>query len=117
MIKQIFQYNIIQCDLQGTGNIQIGLRPCIVVSNNICNEFSPTITVVPLTTRRKNNLITHCDIFTAPQHSIALCEQISTINKSQIREKLGTLTMDEIQKVKNCIKIQLNLGEDYETSK
>lgn len=108
MNEQIFQYDIIKCNLNGVGSVQVGQRPCVVVSNNLCNEVSPTITVIPLTTQRKNILPTHCNIFSSPQHSIALGEQILTIDKIQILEKLGELTQDEILKVKNCIKIQLN---------
>lgn len=71
------------------GSVQRGeARPCIVVSNNISNKTSPVITVVPLTTQiYKKFLPTHFVYYKdlgGSETTVALCEQITTIDKSQI---------------------------------
>ncbi len=109
MIEEIKRYGIYYCELIGYENIQGGARPCIVISNDICNKYSPTITAVPITTARKKPMPTHCIIHSAPLPSIALCEQIQTINKTQLTSKVGELSEEEIVLVSKCIKVQLGI--------
>lgn len=109
MIGEIKRYGIYYCELIGYENIQGGARPCIIISNDVCNKFSPTITAVPITTAKKKSLPTHCIIHSAPLPSIALCEQIQTINKTQLSSKIGELDKEEINLVSKCIKVQLGM--------
>lgn len=97
------------------GSEQGEIRPVLVVQNNIGNKFSPTVTVVPLTTKRKkNNLPTHVlinDLFlTSP--SIALVEQIRTIDKSRLMKYLGTLDANIMNEINKAIAIQMGLFDN-----
>lgn len=75
------------------GNIQSGLRPVVIFQNEAGNKFSPTVIVAPLTSNHnKKKLPTHVTvpaICGVPSDSVALMEQITTINKSQLKTKLG----------------------------
>ena len=98
---------------QPDGSIQAGYRPVIVCSNNMANRYSTVITVIPLTSRRKKDLPTHtylkvCGL--TSKFSVALCEQILSINKYKLQKRIGTIrnTVYEEQ-IKRAIEIQLDL--------
>lgn len=97
------------------GSLQAGLRPVIIVSNNAANVHSPVITVItviPMTTKKKRMLPTHVYIQDCglPRPSIALAEQITSINKSRMTTKMGSIqqTVYEDQ-VTAAIKVQLSM--------
>ena len=98
---------------ESNGSVQAGLRPCVVVSNKMCNEYSPVISVVALTSRVKRGLPTH--IYLSPYatslktKSIALCEQILTINKKQIKGYVFQLESKYIQLIDTGLMRQLEL--------
>lgn len=102
-------YDIYYVNLDGIGSEQKGLRPCIIVSNNINNLHSPTVTVIPVTSQCKTYIPTHCQINGLPKSSIAMAEQIRTIDKTRIVAYITTLRPKEIEDLKQCIKIQLTL--------
>lgn len=96
------------------GSEQGGSRPVIIVQNNLGNKHAPTTIVVPLTSRlTKKPLPTHIEVGTSCGllcESVALCEQIRTIDKSRLTTKLGLVdgaTMDNIDK---ALKISLGLA-------
>lgn len=95
------------------GHIQSGERPVIVVSNNKANEYSPTITVIPLTSKlSKKRLPTHVYIQNCglSKPSIALAEQILTINRCSLKRKMGSIIKTVYEdKVKQAIQIQLSI--------
>lgn len=99
------------------GSLQAGDRPVLIVSNNKANEFSPVITIVPITSNLKKKwLPTHvvlkcCGL---PRKSIVLAEQITSINKSCLVNKLGSIEKTDYEKlVETAIGIQLaNLEEN-----
>ncbi|WP_458398090.1 type II toxin-antitoxin system PemK/MazF family toxin [Anaerotignum sp.] len=73
-------------------HVQRGYRPVLIVSNDAANTNSPVVTVVPLTSKlNKQHLPTH--VFLQEQgldkNSIALCEQIITLDKSQLLRRIG----------------------------
>ena len=73
-------------------HVQSGTRPVVVVSNDMANTHSPVITVVPLTSNtRKNRLPTHVLLVASGLSvvSLALCEQILTIDKSRLTRRIG----------------------------
>ena len=73
-------------------HVQYGVRPAIVISNDAANENSPAITVIPLTSnRKKGQLPTHVFISNPGLScsSIALCEQIHSLDKGRMIKKLG----------------------------
>ena len=75
--------------LEGKGSVQRGIRPCIIVQNNIGNAFSNTTIVVPLTSKKPKKLLpTHLEVpgkwlGEAFDDSIALFEQMTTVDKKE----------------------------------
>lgn len=95
------------------GSIQGGHRPAVVVQNNVGNQYSPTVLVVPLTSNtNKTNIPTHVYIPKGcgglKTNSLALAEQIQTVNKTQITRTLGNLGA-YINNVEAAIKVSLAL--------
>ncbi len=93
------------------GSLQSGVRPVLIVSNDKANEFSPVITIIPMTSKLgKKRLPTHVYMNSCglEKPSIALVEQITSINRTSLTKKLGSIkqTMYEKQ-IKNAIEIQL----------
>ena len=87
-------------------HVQDGLRPVVIVQNNVGNTHSGTLIVVPLTTQYKNKLPTHVYVgrFDGLKiGSTALCEQILTINKSMIREYIGQATSEIMSTINRAL--------------
>lgn len=94
------------------GSEQLPGRPAIVVSNDENNEFSPTLEIVYLTTQPKTNLPTHVDIKSSPKPSIALCEQITTIDKERVGDYLATCSEYEMMLIEAALEISLGMGNE-----
>lgn len=96
------------------GSEQGEIRPVLVVQNNIGNKHSPTVTIIPLTSKRKNNLPTHVVISESflPTLSVALAEQIRTIDKSRLIKYMGELNENIMSKINNAITIQMGLFDN-----
>ncbi len=98
------------------GSIQGGRRPVIICSNHFNNKYARILTVIPLTSKQtKKRLPVHVelpsDFGELPKASIALVEQLTVINKSQICSlKIGSIknTIYEAQ-IKKAIEVQLEL--------
>lgn len=94
-------------------HVQYGVRPAIVISNDAANENSPAVTVIPLTSnRKKGQLPTHVFVSNPGLtcSSIALCEQIHTLDKSRMIKKLGQITNPfTIKAVEYGLAVQLGL--------
>lgn len=90
------------------GCLQSGIRPAIVVSNNACNKYSPIVHVVPLTSKNKKKLPTHVEILHTglKEISIALVEQLTSINKDQILSNIGSISNFIMNRIDNAIEIQ-----------
>ena len=115
--REILRGEVYWCEfLQGTGSEQIGRRPVVVVSNDKCNEFSQAITVVPLTTATKKRLPTHAICRASNKTSVALAEQIFTVDKDRIGEYINRCTENEMDWIEKCLKIQLGIY-DYEAER
>lgn len=95
------------------GSLQAGARPVLVVSNDKANEFSPVITIIPITSKMcKAKLPTHVLIKECglSKPSIALAEQITSLNKDRLGRKIGSIQQTAyVSLVKKAIEIQLNL--------
>lgn len=101
-----------------TGSKQGGIRPALIVSNNRANKNSPVITVIPLTTkiRKKVYLPTHVRIRAAglPRPSMALAEQVESLDKCSLKEKIGEVTDAAVmEKVTAALQIQIGVFEKY----
>lgn len=93
------------------GSEQGGVRPVLIVQNDIGNKYSPTIIATAITSQmNKARLPTHIEIDTAcglPKDSVVLAEQIRTLDKKRLRDKIGTLDESVMQKVNNALMISL----------
>ena len=96
------------------GSEQGGLRPVLIVQNDIGNKHSPTVIAAAITSRLgKAKLPTHIDVyaerFGLVKDSVILLEQIRTIDKTRLREKMGHIDDVLMQKVNNAITISFGL--------
>ncbi len=99
------------------GSEQGGVRPVIVVQNNVGNKYSPTIIVAPVTSQlNKAKLPTHVRLkgneFGLPKNSVALMEQLRTIDKKRLREKIGSFNHDIMLKINEAMAISLDLVDN-----
>ena len=95
-----------------SSSVQGGLRPVIVIQNDKGNEHSPTVQVIPLTSRTKKPLPIHTVITKDSgiiKESIALTEQLQTIDKSHIHKCVGKVDETTMEKINVCIMIQLGI--------
>ncbi|WP_427340369.1 type II toxin-antitoxin system PemK/MazF family toxin [Caloranaerobacter sp. DY30410] len=96
------------------GSEQGGVRPVLIIQNDIGNKYSPTVIVAAITSQiNKAKLPTHIEIsatdYGLPKDSVVLLEQIRTIDKKRLREKIGFFDEDMMEKVNECLKISLGL--------
>lgn len=102
------------------GSEQGGLRPVLIVQNDVGNKYSPTVIAAAITSKLdKAKLPTHIDIFAEEfglsKNSVVLLEQIRTLDKRRLREKMGHLDEVLMQKVNDAITISFGLSaEQYE---
>lgn len=101
-------YHILPEDNE-TGSEQYSGRPAIIVSNEANNKFAPTLEVVYLTTKPKKALPTHVSIEAARFRSIALCEQVFTVDKLRMNDYVGKLTKNEMSEIETGMLISLGL--------
>ena len=99
---------------QRQGSIQYGIRPCVVCGNNLQNKYSDVIMISPITSSKKKKPIpTHLELkaeeCNLKTDSIVLFEQIITIQKSQLLEKVASLGDDIMEKVNEKIMISFGL--------
>lgn len=96
------------------GSEQSGGRPAVVVSNDMCNRYSPVITVVFLTTREKKDLPTHVPIKSSRCDSTALCEQVESVSKERLGSYMASCTKKEMLDIDQAISVALGLTEKKE---
>lgn len=97
------------------GSEQGGVRPVLVVQNDVGNKYSPTVIAAAITSRiNKAKLPTHIEIeateYGLQKDSVVLLEQIRTIDKKRLREKIGRLDEIQMVKVNDAISISFGLG-------
>lgn len=96
------------------GSEQGGVRPVLVVQNDIGNRYSPTVIIVAITSQiNKAKLPTHVEIkgsdYGLPKDSVLLLEQIRTIDKRRLEEKIGHVTEDIMEKANEALLVSLGL--------
>ncbi len=96
------------------GSEQGGLRPVLIVQNDVGNRYSPTVIAAAITSKLgKAKLPTHIDIFASDvgltRDSVILLEQICTLDKQRLREKMGHLPDALMQKVDGAISVSFGL--------
>ena len=98
------------------GSEQGGLRPVLIIQNDIGNKYSPTVIAAAITSRLdKTRLPTHIDIYAdkvgLAKDSVVLLEQIRTLDKRRLKEKMGHLDDRVMTEVNNAIAVSFGLGE------
>lgn len=96
------------------GSEQGGVRPVLVVQNDIGNKYSPTVIVAAITSQlTKAKLPTHIELekqkYNLPKDSVVLLEQIRTLDKRRLKEKISSLDFIVMQKVDVAILVSFGL--------
>ena len=107
------------------GSEQGGLRPVLIVQNDVGNRYSPTVIAAAITSKTgKTKLPTHIDVTSdiesgrelgLARDSVILLEQVRTIDKRRLRERIGHLDMYTMQKVNLAISVSFGLEEEPAT--
>ena len=115
-MKEIQRGEIYLADLgEGVGSEQKGVRPVLIVQNNRGNKYSPTVTVLPITTKvhKSSGLPTHVildGIGGLKEKSATIAEQIVTIDKTRLIEYMGVLDEKFMRRhIDNSILVQLSI--------
>lgn len=103
------------------GSEQGGVRPVLILQNDTGNKYSPTTIVAAVTSRHKRaRLPTHVPLAAREgpldKDSVVLLEQVRTIDKSRLKEKIGKLSPEELAEVQDALKLSLGF-EDENNSK
>ncbi len=116
--KEIKRGDIFYADLQPViGSEQGGIRPVLVIQNNVGNHFSPTVIVAAITSRRKNRMPTHVRLFRQQglrKVSYVLLEQIRTIDRERLNDYIGTLNEKVMTDVDKAIEVSIGLNKQYD---
>jgi len=101
------------------GSEQGGIRPVLIVQNDVGNRYSPTVIAAAITSRMgKTKLPTHIDIYAdrvgLAKDSVVLLEQVRTIDKQRLGEKMGHLDVETMNAVDDAISISLGLNPNRE---
>lgn len=96
------------------GSVQGGVRPVLIVQNNVGNKFSPTLIVVAITTKSKKSkqpthVIIERELSRLQEDSVVLLEQIRTIDKKDLREYVMTLSEDKMRDIDKALCVSLGL--------
>ena len=98
------------------GSEQGGLRPVLIIQNDVGNRYSPTVIAAAITSRMgKTRLPTHIDIYAdkvgLAKDSVILLEQIRTLDKRRLKEKMGHLDDAMMNEVNAAIAVSFGLGQ------
>ena len=98
------------------GSEQGGVRPVLIVRNDIGNKYSPTVIAAAITSQiNKAKLPTHIEIsaqeYGLQKDSVILLEQIRTIDKKRLREKIGHMDDELMDKVNEALSISFGLAD------
>ena len=99
-----------------TGSEQGGVRPVLVVQNDVGNKYSPTIIVAAITSKKnKADLPTHVAIDAdgngLSKNSIILMEQLRTIAKRRLKERIGTIDKTRLPEVNEALSVSLGIDQ------
>lgn len=96
------------------GSEQGGIRPVIIVQNDVGNKYSPTVIIAAITSQiNKAKLPTHVEIsseeYGLNKDSVVLLEQIRTLDKKRLKEKIGHMTEVDMRKVDDALLISIGV--------
>ena len=102
------------------GSEQGGMRPVLIVQNDVGNKYSPTVIAAAITSRTgKTKLPTHIDVhpsatnmsdYGLARDSVILLEQVRTIDKRRLKEHIGHLDDTTMQRVNSALSVSFGLG-------
>ena len=98
------------------GSEQGGLRPVLIIQNDVGNRYSPTVIAAAITSKMdKTKLPTHIDVFAEKvglaKNSVILLEQVRTLDKRRLKEKMGHLDDEVMSAVNSAIAVSFGLSE------
>jgi mRNA interferase MazF len=96
------------------GSEQGGIRPVIIIQNDVGNKYSPTVIIAAITSQiNKAKLPTHVEIsseeYGLNKDSVVLLEQIRTLDKKRLKEKIGHMTDSDMEKVQSALIVSMAL--------
>lgn len=96
------------------GSEQGGIRPVLIVQNDVGNKFSPTVIAAAITSQRdKNNLPTHIQVSASncglDKDSIVLLEQVRTLDKKRLKERMGNLDDRDMARINQALSVSFGL--------
>ncbi len=99
------------------GSEQGGIRPVLIVQNDVGNKYSPTVIAAAITSQKeKSRLPTHIDLNPSncglARDSVVLLEQIRTIDKRRLKERMGRLDETSMNSIDKALSISFGLGYD-----
>ena len=94
------------------GSEQGGIRPVLIIQNDVGNKFSPTVIVSAITSKlEKAKLPTHIELssqkYHLPKDSVVLLEQIRTLDKPRLKEKIASIDAYKMKEVNRALLISL----------
>ena len=98
------------------GSEQGGMRPVLIVQNDVGNRFSPTVIAAAITSQTgKAKLPTHIELqamrYGLPKESVILLEQVRTLDKQRLRQRMGQVDSDVMQRVDAAIAVSFGLSQ------
>lgn len=99
------------------GSEQGGIRPVLIIQNDIGNKFSPTVIAAAITSKiNKAKMPTHIELsatdYGLQKDSVILTEQIRTLDKKRLKERIGKLDGDLMNKVDEALAVSFGLAGD-----
>ncbi len=96
------------------GSEQGGMRPVLIVQNDVGNRYSPTVIAAAITSQHeKSNLPTHINISAQccglSKDSVVLLEQVRTIDKQRLKEKMGSIDGNVMNRVDKALSVSFGL--------
>lgn len=99
------------------GSEQGGMRPVLIIQNNVGNKYSPTVIVAAITTKiEKGKMPTHVEVGSEKgleKNSVILLEQIRTIDKQRLKDQVTRLDNGTMQLVDEALAISVGLSNKY----
>ena len=97
------------------GSEQGGVRPVLIIQNDVGNKYSPTVIAAAITSQKdKTRLPTHIQVNATgcglAKDSIVLLEQVRTIDKQRLKEKMGTLDIISMDRVNKALTVSFGLS-------
>lgn len=112
---QVKRGDIYYADLSPVvGSEQGGIRPVLIIQNDVGNRYSPTVIAAAVTSQlNKSKLPTHIEIdamkYGLPKDSVILTEQIRTIDKKRLKEKIGHIDEELMTSVNDALFVSFGL--------